>query len=123
MPGESPSAGPPYKMMFIRRASGSGFMRRPSVRSEGLVAKPAAEGPSPRPPSPWHTAQDRAKSSRPASTSRGAGAAALQASHAAPTRRDNEAAAVAIQRVSTISPATRLLPDLLLSALQIEVSH
>ena len=57
MPGDNPSAGPPCRMMLTMNASGSPFMRRPSARFEGLVAKPPAEGPSPRPASPWQTWQ------------------------------------------------------------------
>src|SRR5437667_10397335 len=43
MPGESPSTDPPCLMTLARKSSGSPFMRRPSARFEGLVAKPAAE--------------------------------------------------------------------------------
>src|SRR2546427_11204916 len=59
IPGDSPSAGPPRRMMLTRNSSGSAFMRRPSVRSAGLVANPVADDPSPRPASPWQTAQYR----------------------------------------------------------------
>src|SRR2546425_1658321 len=70
--GASPCAGPPWVITLTRNSSGSPFMRRPSARSAGRVAKPAADAPSPRPPSPWQVAQWVAKSARPAWTSRSA---------------------------------------------------
>src|SRR6185503_17203402 len=126
MPGDSPSAGPPCRTMLTMKASGSPFISRPLVRSEGLLAKPAAEGPSPRPPSPWQTAQWVTKSWRPLVTSRDAGTAPA---------RDQSAEARATR---TIRPAARppahtrrlnawellevtLLFDQLLSSLQIAV--
>ena len=57
IPGESPSAGPPWRTTFTRNSSGSGFINVPFVRSAGFVANAAADGPSPFAVSPWQTAQ------------------------------------------------------------------
>src|SRR5581483_2058447 len=57
MVGARPCAGPPSVTTPTRNSSGSELSRRPSVRLNGLVANPVADGPSPLPDSPWQVAQ------------------------------------------------------------------
>src|SRR5213593_2907610 len=131
MVGARPSAGPPFSMTLRRNSSGRPFINRPSVRSAGLVANPAADDPSPRPDSPWQAPQFRTKSAWPAWTSRGSRAAEAPAQKAAErsertARRQPPPMSQRAMGTTTGRPEAsrwRLFLDHLLPALQVEVPH